>query len=424
MTQWQRTDGSLLGGEARERREELLDYFRYHRIPVLLEFYPEMDRLVGLSLLADPDGRTATMAGDSLGSGLELEDLAADIAERFDMGVMIGDISVEIFDDGIEFEQVEGGESGEEETPEEFDVPGEVPAREGDEPAGAEDDETEPEDVVDLSEVQPVRAITITSAGEEYFGLLARALGEPVTTATAGFRQVVVTSTGEQVPGTYGWDEDALPCVQLLAEGAGRTVIAQTDELYNTTRTWGAERILVAGEAELPSELAALALIDSDEDDARIIASVSPTADFESVRAALHAPPETGPGLLLEALGIGREFADFLDGAIAAEELPGARLYEPATTGYVFRSNVQEVLDDAADLKMVEMVRDFDERWPAVTRSLSVVKAAAGSGLLVAALRSSKQWRAAGALTGLVLVLDSLADIALYEWFRRKEESH
>nr|NLD40494.1 hypothetical protein [Actinomycetales bacterium] len=276
-------------------------------------------------------------------------------------------------------------------------------------------------DVVD--DAPAIRAITITSADEQYFPVLARTLGEPVTTASAGGREVVLTSHGETAPGTFGWDEGALPIVQLIA-GEDRSVYAVSDEAA-TARTWGTERTIVTGvgaEESFPALESALAPLDSDDDDARVIASVSPTADLEAVKAALRAPAETGPALLLDALGIGAGFADFLDGAVSAEEMPGARLWEPATAGQVFRGVLEDAFDEAADLKMVELASDFDARWPALSRSISVVKAAAGGALIVAAARSTKAWRSAGALTGGVLLLDSLADVVLYEWLRRRRE--
>lgn len=457
MTLWQRTDGSLLGAEARSQRDEILDYLQYHSIPAVLEVYPASDEMVGFGVLTDPDGRTAQLRDGALISGLELEDLAADIAERFDLNVVLGDVSVELFDEEIELEELaaagegaagagygsgEGGgsgsgegagaDSGEGAGSGEVEAEGEAGGAAG---AGASGEavpvgaSTPEDEVAGEAEagtegevgIAAIRAVTITAASEEYFPALARSLGEPVTTASAGGREVVLTSIGETAPGTFGWDEEALPIVQLIA-GPDRSVIAISDESA-TARTWGTERTIVPVVEEPSKALAvALAPLDSDDDDARVIASVSPTADLDAVREALRAPAERGPALLLEALGIGAEFADFLSGTVSAEEMPGARLWQPATAARAIRTAIGDAMDDAADLKMVEMASDFNRNWPALSRTISIVKAALGSALLVAAARTSKGWRGAGALTGGVLLLDSLADVVLFEWLRGRKE--
>ncbi len=431
MTLWQRTDGSLLGTDVRGKRDELAEYLQYHCVPAVLELYPDSDDMVGIAILADPDGRAAFVRDGSLASGLEIEDLAADIAERFDLTVVLGEVSVEMFDEGIEFEDMEEGAEGGAGvragagagTPAEA-AEGADGAEGAGDGAGADaphEGRIGPGGLDPDDPIRSIRAVTITSAGEEYFPALARSLGEPVTTASAGTREVVLTTVGETPPGTFGWEESALPIVQLVA-GEDRSVIAFSDE-SSTARTWGTERMFVTGAADpTPALTAQLAPLDSDDDDARVIASVSPTADLEAVAAALRAPAAEGPALLLEALGIGADFADFLEGTVSAEEMPGARMWEPATAAQMFRAAIDDVIDDAADLKMVEMASDFDARWPAISRTLSIAKAAAGSGLIVAAVRSTRAWRGAGALTGAVLVLDAMADVALFEWLRRRRE--
>lgn len=410
MTLWQRTDGSLIGGGARESRDGLITYFRSHNVPALLEFYPEINSMVGITLLVDPDHRVAAIEGNGPASGLELEDVAADLAEKFDLGVIVGDVSVELPDEVEDLPQ-------EEDSPEQTEHPDQL------DPVDQTGEEDIPADEINLGSVHPVRAITITAAPADFFPALARSLGEPVTTASAGYLSVVLTSRGETVPGAFGWDEAMLPVVQLIADGPDRSVSAQTDELESTARTWGSERILVAGEGTLPPELAAaLEGLDSSDDDARVIASISPTADVAAVRETLHASARLGPTALLEALGCGAEFAYFLDGTLSAEELPGARMWEPVTTGQLLRSSVADVLDEAADLRVLEFVSEIDERWPAVTRTWSLAKAAAGTALLVASLRSDRRWRTAQVVTGSVLLLDALADVVILDWLRRRRE--
>jgi len=53
-------------------------------------------------------------------------------------------------------------------------------------------------------------------------------------------------------------------------------------------------------------------------------------------------------------------------------------------------------------------------------RSLSLAQGAAGVLLLARAARTVRPWRAAGVTTGVLLLVDALGELALYEWFRRR----
>lgn len=435
---WQRIDGTLVGGEDLNLREELTSYFDTHEVPALLEVYPEVDGVLGVSLLVDAYQRVAQIVANTLVSSIEVEELAADIAERFGVNVSIGDVFVEVFDESVQLEVGEAVPLAEELEDEVLDKGDEQPT-EGDtlsdgagEPSASAEEQHAPdeaehvhgEDCVhdDVALPEPVRAVTITAADDDYFPRLARAHGEPVTTASLSDHTVIITSPGELTPGTYGWDDEALPVVQIIADGEDRVVVAQLSEPESATRTWGTDRIQVGvpDGSDVPAAL--LALLDSTDDDARIIASVSPTADVEAVRDALKAPLVNGPRRLLEALGVGADLLAFLDGDVTAEELPSARHWEPLTTADVIRTTVDKALDEAAETRVVELVSELDEKQPALTRSVSIVKAAAGSALFVAALRSNRNWRTAGLVAGGLLVGNSAFDIALYEWLRRRRE--
>lgn len=399
MTQWQRTEGSLLGAEVSERRDDLVTYFQEHNVPALLEFYPGIDNLVGLSVLTDADNRIATLGENALTSGLELEDLAADVAERFDLGVIIGDVSVEVFDDGVELEFED--ESGD---------------------PSVDDAEDIPEEEIDLGLVNPVRAVTITAMTEDRFPILARALGEPITTAAAGYLTVILTSAGEQVPGTYGWDEQMLPVVQIIAAGSDRTVIAESDQVESTVRMWGSERVLTAKGRYSAAVASELAPINSEDDDARIIASVSPSATTAGVLAALNAK-QGGPAKLLGELGIGREVADFLEGIVSTDELSNVLMYSPVTTSQILFNGVSDVLDEAKDSRLVEWVEDIDDRHPSVMWGCSIMNAAVGSALITSAVGGNGGGRKFKLVAGGLLLAKSAAHLGIYEWLRRRYQN-
>lgn len=391
---WQRTDGTLLAMDAASRRDQLEQYFAAHSIPAVLEFHPSAPYLVGVRLYVNDDGRVAT-SGARLMPGLELEDLAEDIAERFDFDVLIGEVAVEDEEPEDEDEHGHDHEHGESCS------------------CGADD-----------SCGLGVRVLTITSAPAEYLPSLARTVGEPITVAPAGTNSVVLTEPGGIFPGLEGFGSEALPVVQLMLDSGDRTVVAHSDDYAPTTLTWGTTRVVVPGTPEPSEELRTLLdALASDDDDARAIASVTAGADLDRVRAALDAPSQDGFRLILEALALPPEFAEFIEGTRSASEVPGAHVVEPAGPVAALRTSLGSAVDDVSELKLVEFAGSFEESRPVAARSLSVAQGVAGALLLARAVRAVRPWRAAGVTTGALLVVDALGELALYEWFRRRRGS-
>lgn len=407
---WQRTDGTLILSEAGPTREDLIGYFREHAIPVLFEFLPEDISIVGLSILVDDDGRAAEIRDGALVSGLEIEDLAADIAERFDVGTMLGDVIVEMTHTEV---------MDEEPAPEPESEDAAAPESDG-EQSEDEDPARAKGDVVEIVEIEePRRGVTITSADDSYFPSLARSLKAPITTATTGDRDVVVTNELEELPGAAGWEQAALPLVQVVYAGIRRSVIALSEEQEAVAWEWGAERVMLPEEA--PDGLAAkFELLDPLPSVAAGVAAVSATADVQDVTDALLAPAEVGPARLMETLGLSAEFADFLEGTVVADELPGARQWEPASTVQAVRAAVADVIDDAAESRVYEFVDEFDQSYPLITRTYPILEAAVGSGLFVASAVSNGKLRVPGMILGVGMLVDALADVALVKWIRMR----
>ena len=109
MTAWQRIDGSVLGDGGEVTAEALAAYFSEHGVLAVVDRYPAMPQLMGVRVLGNADGRVALLAGDSLASGLEIEELAEDMAVRFDVDVLLGDVTVEEDEEWPAAEEVEGG---------------------------------------------------------------------------------------------------------------------------------------------------------------------------------------------------------------------------------------------------------------------------------------------------------------------------
>ncbi|MGM0385981.1 MAG: hypothetical protein ACQERF_08395 [Actinomycetota bacterium] len=386
---WQRTDGTLLAVDAASHRDALEEYFSTHSIPVVLEFHPSAPYLVGVRLYVNDDGRVATSGANRLMPGLELEDLAEDIAERFTFDVLIGEVAVE--DDEGEDEDDDDNHNNH--------------------------DHDDADDACGIG----VRVLTITSTPAEHLAALARSVGEPIVVAATAANATVLTEPGGIFPGLEGFDDESLPVVQLMLDSGDRTVVAHTEDYEPTTLTWGTTHVVVAGTPEPSDELRAqLEHLASDDDDARAIASATASADLDKVRAALAAPPEQGFVLMVQALGLAPEFAEFVEGERRAMDVPGAHVVEPAGPVAVLRSSLGSAVDDVSELKLVEFAGDFERSRPVAARSLSVAQGLAGAALLARAARSAKPWKAAGVTTGMLLLADALGELALYEWFRRR----
>jgi hypothetical protein len=390
---WQRTDGTLLAVDAAAHREALEEYFSTHSIPVVLEFHPSAPYMVGVRLYVNDDGRVATSGANRLMPGLELEDLAEDIAERFTFDVLIGDVAVEE-DEGAVADHSDDNDHDHDHDHGEGDG----------EACGV-----------------GVRVLTVTSTPADHLPALARSVGEPIVVAPAGANITVLTEPGGIFPGLEGFEDESLPVVQLMLDSGDRTVVAHTEDYEPTTLTWGTTRMVVAGTPEPSQELRAqLGDLASDDDDARAIASATASADLDKVRAALAAPSEQGFILMVEALGLPPEFAEFIEGSRRAMDVPGAHVVEPAGPVAALRSSLGSAVDDVSELRLVEFAGDFERSRPVAARSLSMAQGVAGAALLVRAARSARPWRAAGVTTGALLLADALGELALYEWFRRR----
>lgn len=420
MTTWQRIDGSVLGDGVDVTADSLAVYFREHGVLAVVDRYPATPQLMGLRVLGDADGRVAMLAGETLASGLEIQELAEDIAVRFDVDVLLGDVTVE--EDEWMAEAAGESEQPEEDRAEEYSATCADGCTCGPECECCGDHACDCGDADCSGHGASLRAVTITSGTDDEMPALARAVGEPVTVVRDGAHQIVLTEPGGEVPGVQGWDPDLLPVVQILAHEEDRTLVVQTD-LASATVTWGSVRIVAAPEHLSSEQEAALAQITSDEDDARLVASATADADLALVRATLAYAPKNGPRALLEALGLSPVYADFLDGVLEAEEIPGARLVEPVRPSDLIRTTLVEAVEDVTESRPVEFVAEIEQEWPTLIRSLSMGKGMAGAALMVMGLRSRRGWGKAGAIAGAALVVYSFADVALYEWLRRRREA-
>lgn len=388
---WKRTDGTLLGWELQEQVGDVERYFAQHGILAVLEFHPLADQILALRFLVDEEERVATLVGEDVVPGIELEELVADIADRFDVDVMVGDFSIgNVADD-------------------------EEPAHEPGEPERAPEgdaDHAEPEE----HDHGGVRAITVLRWEPERAQALARATGHALRVGEARGRLVVLTDeTEEAPPEVLTWPENRLPAVQVIADGDLRTVVATRDADSTTVLTWGASRSAVpgaAGAAELLAELS------SDGPDAAVIAALDPEVDPAAISSALAGDPVSGPARLLAAFGLGADYAQFLAGTRQAADVPHTEVVEHVPPTRVVREKLSDVVEKPGELRAVEIADTFERDRPVLARGLSAAMAATGVGVLIGASRERGVARRAGITVGVLLILNAVADLAIYRWLR------
>lgn len=405
---WERIDGTLLGLDLRGQVAEIEGYFAGHGMLAVLDFHPDAAQTLALRLLADEEDRVATLAGDAVVAGLELEELVADIAQRFDVDVFIGDYSLA--------EESDGDEPGDDSDTE---VDAEVDDAVG--AAGHEHhDDHEHADHEHEDDHAEMRAVTILDWEPERAHALARAAGVPLRVSQAHGRLVVLTSPGEEMPEVLTWKEGRLPAVQLLADGPVRTVVGVRDNESAAVMTWGATRSVLPQDAggEAADLLATLA---SDATDLDVIGAVDPEADPAEVAAAMRLGAGAGPARLLAAFGLGEQYARFLDGELAGAAVPGSEVVEHVSAVRVVRERIADAAEKPAQTGVMELLDRLERDWPVPVRAVSVGVGALGACLLVRSARS-RPARPALAVTGAWLVAEACGELAFYTWLRRRRD--
>jgi len=381
MTQWQRIDGTLLAPDVAGQRDPLVDYFTRHSIPAVLEFPTATPWFVGLRLWVDEDGRVAAAGGGSLVSGLEVDELAEDIAERFGVDVMLGELVIE----------------------QEVDL-------------HADDHEDHEGTAADAG---PRVVTLLPAAGAPDVPGLARALEENLHVVDTQPGVAVLTEPGGAFPGLDGVGGDQLPLVQVIRDGEELSLHVQARGGDPVTFSWGAEKVVLPGGPD-PEQQEFAARLASDDDVVAAILAAFPAASAADVGAALGASAADGPRELFSALGIDPAIAAFLDGDLAAGDVPGVRTVAPARPVEALRSSLGAAAEDVSELRLVELADEFQRRRPVVSRALSVSQTLAGVALLARAARRDTPWRAVALTTGVLLVVDGVGELVLYEWLRRR----
>lgn len=156
------------------------------------------------------------------------------------------------------------------------------------------------------------------------------------------------------------------------------------------------------------------------------IAQTVPSVDAARIQEALHADPDAAPAMLVSALGLPPEVADFLSGLLGATAIPGAIVFEPKPLPQRIQASVAygSVGESKSKTGYWQTYRRLFVDRPRVTEAVSSIQAGIGSVLFAGGLRS---WRRTGgkvaAAIGGALVVNAAARILTMQWIQTALET-
>ena len=156
------------------------------------------------------------------------------------------------------------------------------------------------------------------------------------------------------------------------------------------------------------------------------IAQTVAAVDAARIEEALHADPGAAPAMLVAALGLPQEIADFLSGLLSATAIPGAIVFEPKPLTQRIQASVAygSVGESKSKTGYWQTYRRLFVDRPRVTEIVSSIQAGVGSVLFAGGLRS---WRRTGgkvaAAVGGALVVNAAARILTMQWIQTALET-
>ena len=156
------------------------------------------------------------------------------------------------------------------------------------------------------------------------------------------------------------------------------------------------------------------------------IAQTVTAVDAARIEEALHVDPHAAPAMLVSALGLPQEIADFLSGLLSATAIPGAIVFEPKPLPQRIQTSVAygSVGESKSKTGYWQAYRRLFVDRPRVTEIVSSIQAGIGSVLFAGGLRS---WRRTGgkvaAAIGGALVVNAATRILTMQWIQTALET-
>lgn len=396
MKTWKRVDGALLGWDDERPLSDFTDYLERHRILAVVD--GEGGDVVALRFLVDDEERVATSHGDSLSSGIDLEDLIADIGAAFQVEAEAGGYS-----------NADIGEPGATVREDEL---------EGIEGIGLDDDVLDGafehgcgEDGCACSQGAGIRAVTLLDGGVSEVAAVARELGEPIVVLPLAGRSAVLTEEGDSLPLTGDTTS-----VQLLSLDGRAALIVESGDVMASV-SWGVPRTLTPSECD-GAAAQALTELARDEELADVVAELG--GQSEQISAAID-PVDGGPQALLEVLDVPGPVWEFLVGERAAHEVADVVVITPPTTRETLSYLVDDVVQEA---RIASRLDQYEREHPVATRAPSASAILIGTGLAAfGAVKTTGVVRAALIGAGGFIAANGLAGLSITEVLRSSRPS-
>lgn len=384
---WKRVEGMMIGRDLDPAQVAA----QLHEEAVLaqLEWFPDSSQLLGINLAVSED-RIALVMDDETIEGPTTHELAEELAELFHAEVRIGSATVDRLPEDVE-------------------------------PLAELLDEED----LDLSE-DVHRVIEIGRTPASSVPLLAALEGIDLADIDLGdgHRALFVELKADKA----GWNFGELPLVTLTWSDESLQIFLVTDDHLEhiVTHNWGMSTLLVPGAHEHSTELPdnILKLV-GDRTELETIAAQVPGADIEALVASAQLNGEEAVKAVVAALGLPATSADFLLGTLKAEQIEGASVH--------LAKGIPNAIGRSVDIMLSEPDSPAQPLWstyqsiaiekPWLVRSLASLEAVAGTALLTCAVRTDaprSRWVKAGGVLGAFLLIDSIAEISLSSYLRKR----
>lgn len=140
----------------------------------------------------------------------------------------------------------------------------------------------------------------------------------------------------------------------------------------------------------------------------------------KEVRDALLSSKVLGPAFFIQAMGLGPEYLDVLEGRMEVTELPDAEIFEKSTLAKTVRDMIALEISGhgVAKPKMWEAYRKVFLARPGLLNASASIQAAIGGSLLVAALQSENKKAKWGAGAGALLMVNAVSRVLTTQYIQ------
>lgn len=383
---WTRIEGMIIG---RDLDPALVaTALREQAVLAQLEWFPSSPQLLGLNV-AVADERVALVKDGRLLAGPTTAELAETLASLFESEVRIGTATVDRLPEG------------------------ESPLAED-----WDDDLDEDEAASRIVEIgrTPASSVPLLAALEG-IDLADLELAE-------GHRALLAQLPPEKA----GWNFGDLPLVTLSRQDGEFQVFLVTDDHLEhvITHNWGMETRIVAGAHDSAEGLdqGILDLV-GDRPDLAAIAAAVPGADADALVGSTTSFGDEAVARVVEALGLPAGVGDFLLGRIPASEVEGAEVHLARGVSNAIGRSVDIMLSepDSRAQPLWNTYQSVAVEKPWLIRGLASAEAILGTALLTLAARGEaprSRWLKCGGVIGGLLLVDSIAEISLSGYLRRR----